>query len=131
LGLLSKKISWDVFYLRYLIDMQLYILAVAAITNTYQESSRYASSFIDCAFSSKMLFNHSVWPFCWCTCKVLVSCITSCSLRKDCNSDITYSLPLSVYNLFTGWEVVFDHIWKIDLTTSAASDFLYRKAMLQ
>jgi len=36
-----------------------------------------------------------------------------------------------VYNLFTGWKVVFDHIQKMDLIASAASDFLPRKAMLQ
>jgi len=36
-----------------------------------------------------------------------------------------------VYNIFTGWKVVFDHIWKIDLIASAVSDFLYRKAILQ
>ena len=80
----------------------MYILAVAVTTNAYQEFSKYASSCIDCAFLSKILFNHSAWPFCWCTCEVLVSCITSCSLKKDYNSNITYSLPLSVCNLFTG-----------------------------
>ena len=61
--------------------------------------------------------------------KMLVSkhTITPCSLRKDCNSDVTYSPPLSVYNLFAEWEVVFDHIWKMDLITSATSDFCTEK----
>jgi len=49
-----------------------------------------------------------------------------CSLRKDCNSNVTYSSSLLVYNLFAKWKVVFDHIWKIN---SIASDFLYRNVI--
>ena len=131
LSLFPKKIFWDVLHLRYLTDIWLYIWAVATIANSYYEFGRHVSSHIDCIFSSKMQFNHSAWPFYWYTCEVLISWITPHFLRKNCNSNITYSFLLSVCNLFTKWEVVFDHIWKIDLIASTASDFLYRKAILQ
>jgi len=51
-------------------------------------------------------------------------------LRKNHNSDVIYSPLLLVYNLFTEWEVEFNHIQKINLIAFAASDFLHRKAML-
>ena len=131
MSLLSKKIFWYVFHLRYLTGVQLYIWATATIANSYQESGTYASSCINYAFLSKMWFNHSAQPFCWCTYEVLVSWIISYSLRKNYNSNVAYSLPLSICNLFTEWKVVFDYIWKFDSITPVASEFLHRKAMLQ
>jgi len=102
LGLLSKKISWDVFYLKYLTGVWFYTWVAATIANSYQEYGKYTLSCINYTFSSKMWFNYSAWPFCWYIYKVLVSWIILCSLRKDCDSDITYYFPLSVCNLFIG-----------------------------
>ena len=83
------------------------------------------------SFSSSIWFDHLAQLFCWCICRVLVLWIISCSLRKNCKSNIRYSLLLLVCNIFTRWEVVFDHIWKIDLIASIDLDFLCRKAILE
>ena len=69
--------------------------------NSHQESGKHASSRIDCAFSSSVRFNRSAQPFCWCTCSVLVSWTIPCSHKKDCNSDVIYSPPLSVCRCLT------------------------------
>ena len=53
------------------------------------------------------------------------------SHKKNCNSDVIYSLPLSVCRHLTEWEVLFDHSQKTALIASAASDFLCKKATLQ
>jgi len=74
-------------------------------------------------FNSTVLLNHFA--------DVLVSWTFPCSRKKDCNSDIIYSPPLSVYRHLTKWEVVFDHSQKTALIAFTASDFLHKKATLQ